>query len=68
MQDLLPVFIQFPLLAIFIWYTLELMKRQEIKDEKHLEALNKITERLEQIKEILNQLQPSKNPIRKPKC
>lgn len=54
MNDITQVLLQAPILGIFIWYTLELMKRQQSRDEKYLEALEKITKRLEEIKLLVS--------------
>jgi len=59
--DWTQLFIQAPIVALFIWYSLELQKRymqsMEKRDEAYLSALAKITAKLDKYDERLQEYQ-----------
>lgn len=50
-MDWTQIVLQLPIVAAFIWYSLEMQKRfqesMDKRDSAYLEALNKVTEKLE---------------------
>jgi hypothetical protein len=52
MDAWISLFIQVPLVGVFVWYSLELTRRnqaaQDLRDKAYLEALEKISTKLEE--------------------
>jgi hypothetical protein len=50
-MDWTQIALQLPIVAVFIWYSLEMQKRfqesMDKRDNAYLEALNKVTEKLD---------------------
>jgi Na+/phosphate symporter len=55
-EDLAGLLVQLPVVGVFAWFALELMKRAEKKDAAYLAALNKLAEGLQGVKESLHTL------------
>jgi hypothetical protein len=66
MESWASLLIQVPLVGVFIWYSLESQKRYQTsmdkRDEAYLTALDKITDRMDTVEDIVTRIDERTKP------